>query len=159
MLEDWPSSSDVDIICKVAGLFICASTIIKFIASKYHTPAERLALITSLPESTTHERKSGINLLYTQVLEQAFCDVDPDEQELYSDFRAIVGAVVLLFNPLPVKTFSTLLGVADTPTTLLCSLHSVLKFPESRADPIGFSTNHSLTSSWTQDAARIKDSM
>ena len=159
MLEDWSSSSDVDIICKkVAGLFICISTIIKFIASKYHTPAERLALITSLPESTTHEGKSGINLLYTQGLEQAFCDVDPDEQELYSNFRAIVGAVVLVFNPLPVKTFSTLLGVADT-STILRSLHSVLKFPESRAGPILVFHNHSLTSSWTQDTARIEDSM
>ena len=155
LMEDWPSSSDIDIICKkVAGLFICASTIIKFIASKYHTPAERLALITSLPQSTAHEGKLGINLLYTQVLEQAFCDVDSDEQELYSQFRATVGAIVLVFNPLPIKALSTLLGMSNISITLR-SLHSVLKFPENKADPIH--VFHKSFPDFLLDPGRCKD--
>ena len=56
LTEDWPSSSEIDILCeKAAGLFIYASTVVKFVASRHHTPAARLALITSLPHSTTHE--------------------------------------------------------------------------------------------------------
>jgi len=155
LMEDWPSSSDIDIICKkVAGLFICASTIIKFIASKYHTPAERLALITSLPQSTAHEGKSGINLLYTQVLEQAFCDVDLDEEELYSHFRATVGAVILVFNPLSMKALSTLLGVSDI-SIALCSLHSVLKLPENKAEPV--QVFHKSFPDFLLDPGRCKD--
>ena len=155
LMEDSPSSSDIDVICKkVAGLFICASTIIKFIASKYHTPAERLALITSLPQSTVHEGKSGINLLYTQFLEQAFYDVDSDEQELYSHFRATVGAVVLVFNPLSMNALSTLLGVSDISITL-CSLHSVLKLPEDKAHPIY--VFHKSFPDFLLDPGRCKD--
>ena len=153
--EDWPSSFDIDILCKkVAGLFICASTITKFTASKYHTPAERLALITSLPQSTAHEGKSGINLLYTQILEQAFCDVDSDEQELYSNFRAAVGVVVLVFNPLPVKALSTLVGVSNI-STILRTLHSVLTFPDNKADPI--QVFHKSFPDFLPDPERCKD--
>ena len=134
--EDWPSPGDVDVLCKkAAGLFIYASTLVKFIASKYHTPTERLALITSLPYSTNHEGKLGINLLYTQVLEQAFCDMDLDEEEFYSNFQSVVGAVLLVFNPLQVKTLSALLRVSDISITLR-PLHSVLLIPDSETDPI-----------------------
>ena len=135
-VEDWPSTADVDILWeKAVGLFTYASTVIKFVASKYHTPTERLALTVSLPQSTIHEGKSGINLLYTQVLEQAFCDVDLDEPEFYPCFRSVVGAVVLVFNPLPMKALSTLLRMSNISITL-CSLHSVLLFPNNEGDPI-----------------------
>ena len=134
--EDWPSLHDIDILCKkAAGLFIYASTLVKFIGSKYHLPTERLALITSLPQSTFHEGKLGINLLYTQVLHQAFCDMDLDEQEFYSHFRSVIGAVLLVFNPLKVKTLSVLLRASDISITLH-PLHSVLLFPDNEADPI-----------------------
>ena len=104
LTEDWPSSYEINILCeKAAGLFIYASTVVKFVASLYHSPTKRLTLITSLPQSTTHEGKLGIDLLYTQVLRQAFDDADSDEQELYSCFRTVVGAVLLIFNPLPME--------------------------------------------------------
>jgi len=73
LTEDWPSSSDVEILGrKAAGFFIYASTVVKFIASDIDPPTERLSLITSLPESTADEGKSGVDQLYTKVLEQAF---------------------------------------------------------------------------------------
>ena len=59
--EDWPSSSDIRVLCKkAAGFFIYASTVVKFVTSENDRPAERLALVTSLPESTTEEGKSEI---------------------------------------------------------------------------------------------------
>jgi hypothetical protein len=125
-MEHWPSPSDIDSLCKkAAGLFVYASTVVKFIASRHHNPSERLALTISLPQSTTHEGKSGINLLYSQVLEQAFCDVDSDEQELYSHFKSVVGMVLLVFNPLPMTALSTLLRTSNI-STALHSLHSIL---------------------------------
>jgi hypothetical protein len=76
LMDDWPSSSDIEILCKkAAGFFIYASTVVKFVASEYDPPVERLALITSLPRSTIEEGKSGVDQLYIKVLEQAFRDM------------------------------------------------------------------------------------
>ena len=119
-MEDWPSTHDITILCKkAAGLFIYASTVAKFVASEYHTPTERLALIISLPQNTTHEGRLGIDLLYTQVLEQAFHDTD---QEFYSHLKSVVGAVLLVFNPLSVHTLSDLLRNCGTPSKVSSTL-------------------------------------
>ena len=73
LTEDWPSPSDVRILCKkAAGFFIYASTFVKFVASETDPLGEILALITSLLESTVEEGKSGVDQLYTKVLQQAF---------------------------------------------------------------------------------------
>ena len=153
--EDWPSPSGIDILCKkAAGLFIYASTVVKFITSRHHTPTERLNLIISLPQSTAREGKSEIDPLYTQILGQAFFGVELDEKELYSHFRSVVGVVLLVFNPLPVKALSTLLGISDISTTLH-SLHSVLLFPNNKADPI--QAFHKSFPDFLMDAERCKD--
>ena len=137
LTEDWPSSQDIDILCKkAAGFFIFASTVIKFVASQHHPPDERLALIVSLPQDTSHEGRSGIDLLYTQVLEQAFHDTD---QEFYSHLRSVVGAVLLVFNPLSVNTLSDLLGNCGVPSKMFSTLrplHSLLLVPNSMGEPI-----------------------
>ena len=143
--EDWPLTSDINILCeKAAGLFIYASTVIKFLASPYHQPSKRLATLVSLPQNTAHEGKSGIDSLYTEVLRHAYHNVgsdaqNPDNQEVYHRFRSVVGAVLLAFNPLSIKSLSSLLRDFDTPSdisTTLKSLHSLLLVPESIEDPI-----------------------
>ena len=135
-IEDWPSPSDIDVLCeKAAGFFIYASTVIKFVMSKKHIPTEQLNQIISLPQSTSHEGRSGIDLLYTQVLEQAVDDVGTDDKEPHSHFKTVVGAVLLVFNPLSVRALSDLLGVSGIPTTLR-SLHSLLLVPTNNAAPI-----------------------
>ena len=138
--EDWPDQHSVDILCrKAAGLFIYASTVIKFVSSNHHPPEERLALIVSLPEDTSHEGKLGVDPLYTHVLEQAFYDVDSNDHSLYSHFKSVVGAVVLVFNPLSIKTLSDLQGNHGTPSRIsycLRTLHSVLLVPENTESPV-----------------------
>ena len=135
LTEDWPSSSDIKILCrKAAGFFIYASTVIKFVMlSRTCPPNEQLNLIISLPQSTFHEGRSGIDILYTQVLEQALKDVYMDSVK--SRFRTVVGAVLLMFNPLSVETLSDLLGVPSVSSTVR-SLHSLLLVPTSKAAPI-----------------------
>ena len=135
---DWPSSSDIEILCKkAAGFFIYASTVVKFIDSKTHSPAERLALVTSLPQSTVEEGRLGVDPLYTKVLQQAFSDVRADKSQGYFHFRTIVGAVLLIFNPLSINDLSELLG-CDTHhiRSTVRSLHSLLLVPDSTEDPI-----------------------
>jgi len=109
--------------------------VIKFVTFKNRTPTEQLDRIVSLPQNTTHEGRSGIDLLYTQVLEQAIDDMDADAKEIYSHFRTVVGAVLLVFNPLSITALSDLLRMSSISTTLH-SLHSLLLIPEGAEDPI-----------------------
>jgi len=153
--QDWPSSSDITTLCKkAAGFFIYASTVVKLITSRSRTPTEQLDQIISLPQSTAHEGRSGIDLLYTQVLEQAVDDVDADAEEIYSRFRTVVGAVLLVLNPLSARGLSDLLGVSSILTTIY-SLHSLLLVPENTEGPI--QTFHKSFPDFLTDPARCKD--
>ena len=155
LTPDWPSSSDISTLCeKAAGFFIYASTVVKLITSRNHTLPEHLDRIISLPQSTAYEGRSGIDLLYTQVLEQVVDDVDSDTAEIYSRFRTVVGAVLLVLNPLSAKGLSDLLGVSGIPTTL-CSLHSLLLIPEDAEDPI--QAFHKSFPDFLTDPVRCKD--
>ena len=132
----WPSSPDIEILCeKAAGFFIYASTVVKIFTSKNHSLAWQLNQIVSLPQSTSREGRSGLDSLYTQALEQAVSDVGLDYEELHSCFRMVVGAVVLVFNPLSVRGLSDLLKVPGVSTTLH-SLHSLLLVPTDNVTPI-----------------------
>jgi len=134
---DWPSAQDINALCKkAAGLFIYASTVVKFVASQYNSPDERLVLIISLPQDTSHEGESGIDLLYTQVLGQAFCGMD---QGSHTHFKVVVGAVSLIFNPFSIKALYGLLGGYSTQSSIhsaLCALHSLLLVPDNIEDPV-----------------------
>jgi len=153
--EDWPNSSDIEILCKkAAGFFIYASTVVKFVTSKNHAPTKQLARIISLPQSTIHEGRSGIDLLYTQVLEQAVDDVDVDDEELHSCLKTIVGAVLLVFNPLSVRALSDLLDMSGISSTLR-SLHSLLLVPIDEAAPI--CVFHKSFPDFLMDHNRCKD--
>jgi len=153
--QDWPSPSDINTLCKkAAGLFIYASTIVKLFTSRNRTPTEHLDQIISLSHSTAHEGRSGIDLLYTQVLEQAVDDMDVDAEQVHSRFRTVVGAVLLVLNPLSARGLSDLLGVPTISTTIY-SLHSLLLVPEDPEDPI--QAFHKSFPDFLTDPLRCKD--
>jgi len=134
--EEWPTSADMNILLeKAAGLFIYASTVIKFVESENHLPTTRLSLVTSFPQSTFEEGRSGIDALYTQILEQAFHNIHMDDKGFYAHFRSRLGVVLLLLNPLPIKVLSNLMRASDIHTTFR-SLHSLLLIPKTMEDPI-----------------------
>jgi len=136
LTQDWPNPSDIIILCKkAAGFFIYASTVVKFVAFKNCAPTEQLDRIVSLPQDTTYEGRSGIDLLYTQVLEHTVANVGTNAKETYPHFKTVVGAVLLVFNPLSMTALSDLLGVSNISATLH-SLHSLLLVPENMEDPI-----------------------
>ena len=138
--EGWPSPHSIDILCKkAAGFFIYASTVVKFISSRHYPLDERLDLIVLLPQDTSHEARLGIDLLCAQVLRQAFHDVDPHDRRLYSHFKSVVGAVVLIFQPLSINSLSDLFRNHGTPSRIsssLGTLYSVLLVPDSREKPV-----------------------
>ena len=138
--EDWPGPHYIDILCrKAGGLFIYAATVVKFVSSRHYPPDHRLALIVLRQKDTSHEGRSGIDLLYTQVLEQASHDVDSDDHEFYSRFKSVVGAVVLISHPLSINSLSHLLTNYGTPSEIsssLRTLHSVLLVPDTIEQPL-----------------------
>jgi hypothetical protein len=155
LTEEWPSPSDIEILCKkAAGLFIYASTVVKFIASEIDLPTEMLTLITSLPQSTANEGMHGVDQLYITVLEQAFQDLRKDDSQRYSRFKTVVGAVLLVVNPLSVKALSDLLGLPGTSTTLR-PLHSLLLIPDSTEIPVCI--YHKSFPDFLMDPERCKD--
>ena len=155
--EDWPSSSDIDVLCrKAAGLFVYASTVVKFVGSRPRTPSQQLEQIISHPQNTAFEGRAGVDLLYTQILEQAAADVDTvqDDAEIHSRFKTVVGAVVVVYNPLSAKALSDLLKLPNVRSTLY-SLHSLVLFPESPDDPI--CTFHKSFPDFLMDPNRCKN--
>ena len=122
----WPCESEIMALTKKSsGLFIFASTLVRFIESEYHEPHKRLQLILYKANSTMYEGRAGIDSLYSQILLHAFSGIS--EQEVFDNVRRVLGAVVLAFNPLSRWELSILLGI---PTTLISTtlrhLHSVI---------------------------------
>jgi len=156
---DWPSQSDVEVLCKkAAGFFIYASTVVKFVASENHPLPERLTLITSLPQTTTEEGKSGVDQLYIKVLKHAFQNIQSDDVQFYTCLRSILGTIVLIFNPLSIKGLSELLKRGHTSESILStirSLHSVLLVPDNKEDPI--LTFHKSFPDFLTDPKRCED--
>jgi len=154
---DWPSSSDIKILCeKAAGFFIYASTVVKFVASENNLPTERLALITSLPQSTTEEGRTGVDQLYITVLEQAFYGVNTGNSQRYLHFQAVVGTLLLLHNPLSIEGLSGLLRQHTSYIrNTVRPLHSLLLVPDGAEDPIR--TFHKSLPDFLTDPERCKD--
>ena len=148
----WPSDRDVaTILKKTSGLFIIASVIIRFIDSPYASPQECLKLIVDLPDSTIYEGKSGIDVVYHQILSASFRDANESDPDFLGQLHLVVGSIVLALKPLPRASLAELLEM--TPEKIwhiLTHLHSVLIVPESESDPIrilhksfaDFITNH-----------------
>ena len=136
LTDSWPCEEDLTTLTKKSsGLFIFASTLARFIESEYHEPIEQLRLIVNSPNSTTHEGRAGIDPLYTQVLEHAFSDVK--DTAAFANFRRVVGAVILAFNPLSRTQIAKLLDINPSliPATLQ-HLHSVLLIPNDGSEDI-----------------------
>ena len=125
----WPCDQDLTTLTKKSsGLFIFASTLVRFTEAEYHIPKTRLQLIITSSDSTVHEGREGIDLLYTKILEHAF--LGTKDATVFEDLRKILGTVALAFNPLSCEGISKILGV-EVPliANTLRHLHSVLLVP------------------------------
>ena len=85
-------------------------------------------------------------------------DQNPDNQEVYHRFRSVVGAVLLAFNPLSMRSLSHLLQDFNTPSdisTALDPLHSLLLVPEDVEDSIH--VLHKSFPDFLMDSKRCQD--
>ena len=153
--DPWPCDEDLTTLTKKSsGLFIFASTLVRFIESEYHDPNEQLQLIIASPDSTTHEGRAGIDLLYTQILANAFSDAK--DTSLFPNVRRVLGAVVVAFNPLSRVQIAGILGA--NPSLIARSLrhlHSVLLVPKDDSKEIR--VFHKSFPDFLQDRDRCSD--
>jgi len=140
-LGRWPSDEQIDLLCsRAAGLFVYAAVTVKYLHSDIHLPEHRLDVIVQLPECTAPRGKTRIKLkttldsLYTSILQTAFSEGHP---EVYSRVRSIIGAVVLLVNPLPPSAIATLVGLDLREILLfLTPVQSLLTLGEDFTQPV-----------------------
>jgi hypothetical protein len=102
------------------------------------------------------EGRCGIDQLYTQVLQHVSLNVGVDDAVFYSNFRSVVGAVVLLFNPLSVAALSELLGISDV-SIALRSLHSLLVIPPDQSGKLPVRVLHKSFPDFLTDPLRCTD--
>ena len=153
----WPCENDIKVLTKKSsGLFIFASTLVRFIESKHHGPNERLQLILSEENSTMHEGRAGIDSLYSQILNHAFSDIS--EAEVFDNMRHVLGTIILAFNPLSRREISTILGIPTTHVlTTLRHLHSIILVPSDDSKEIRIF--HKSFPDFLQDQHRCTDPM
>jgi hypothetical protein len=153
--DPWPHDNEIKALTKKSsGLFIFASTLVRFVASEHHEPNERLQLVLSKGSGTTHEGRTGIDSLYSQVLLHAFSDVR--EPAVFANVRGVLGAIVLAFVPLSRRELSRILQIpASTIRTTLRHLHSVVLVPDDETKEIR--VFHKSFPDFLQDEGRCAD--
>ena len=141
-LERWPTDEEVEHLCeRAAGLFVYAVATIKFIDKRGTNPRKQLNLLLQSPGSSAREAKAKfrtnttLDSLYTSILLEAFGDDnDPDNDP---NVRSVVGAVLLVANPLSPSTIATLLDFdVDDVFPLLSSAQSLLILQEDTNSPV-----------------------
>lgn len=99
----WPGEDAIrDLTGKSSGLFVWASTAVKFING--HDPQKRVLRL--LQDDRDQLAESGLDALYRTALESVGMWEDPDFVE---DFRAIFGMILFLRNPLSTSAIDKLL--------------------------------------------------
>jgi hypothetical protein len=153
--DPWPRDDEIEALTKKSsGLFIFASTLVRFIESEHYEPDERLKLVLSEGSGTMHEGRTGIDSLYSQVLRHAFSD--DHEPVVFDNLRRVLGAIVLAFNPLSRKEISTILGLSTSLiSTTLRHLHSIILVPADETKEIRIF--HKSFPDFLQDSGRCTD--
>ncbi|KAF2177552.1 vegetative incompatibility protein HET-E-1 [Zopfia rhizophila CBS 207.26] len=133
---DWPSRDQIRALVELAvPLFIFAATACRYIADRRDNPKKRLEVVLQYQSAT---QVSKLDRTYLPILSQLFDDEDEaDKQRRTSEFRDIVGSIVVLESPLSISSLARLLQISKEDVRCrLDSLHSVLSIPDSEDVPV-----------------------
>ena len=139
--DGWPTDEQLDLLCeRAAGLFVYAVATLKFLDHAFTPPSKKLDIIIRAPENTTHEGKAKIrpsttlDSLYLSSFQDAFSGMDIEDDK---KVRLVIGAVVLVVNPLTPSAIATLVNLEKQEVTgLLQLIHSFLKLPDNPKSPV-----------------------
>lgn len=131
----WPSATNTNTLIKRSiPLFIAAVTLCRFLGDPNWRPNKRLEVILS----DQSRYITGMDSTYIPVLKHILSgDDEENSQQLASEFKEIVGVIVILANPLSVNSLSRL--IENDPDDVQCrleKLHSVLSVPEDLNKPV-----------------------
>ncbi|KAJ5253778.1 WD40 repeat-like protein [Penicillium chrysogenum] len=128
---DWPGDKTMDTLVEMSvPLFIFAATICRFVEEEYQVPEHRLDAILQNPKLTS---SSQMERIYLPILKHRV----ESSPVLKNEFQKIVGAIILLADPLSVHSLSGLIGMEErTLMALLDAFHSVLNIPRDSCTPV-----------------------
>ena len=117
----WPTDEDLSsLVNNTAGVFNFASTVVYFIIDGSDLPQSQLQKVL--------KHHDGLDPVYTQILSVAARN---------KDFDAVLGTLMLLAEPLPIKSLATLLRLDPVHILqALKGLQSILIIPEDDDNPI-----------------------
>ncbi|KAL7953652.1 hypothetical protein V8C34DRAFT_320712 [Trichoderma compactum] len=122
-------------------LFHCtffASTTCRFIADCKHSDPQRQLQRVLQYQTQTKGTRSRLDATYLPILAQQLGGLSNSEKaDVAEEFRAIVGTIIILANPLSITALSRMLDISkETISNRLEMLHSVLDMPSSLAMPV-----------------------
>jgi hypothetical protein len=133
----WASEQDIRrLVQKAGGLFIWAATACRFIRTGRRVLHTRISLAL---QGGVRSPERALDGIYTRVLKESICgDYNEEEKgELFENFRSIVGAIAILFEPLSAAALAMLLQTPKPKVEVtLGDLHSILEVAEHEACPI-----------------------
>jgi len=138
--ENWPGEEAIRrLVRKAAGLFIWAATASRFIdeGGNFFGP-DRLSDILEDDSSNT-EPEEELNNIYTKVLENSISSrlKQREKDKAYKILREALGAIVILFSPLPAPSLARMLHMPEQNVgAMLGGLHSILDIPKDPTRPV-----------------------
>jgi hypothetical protein len=127
--QPWPTERDLEtLVRRSSGLFIFASTLLKYVGDTSHNPSHRINEIVRVDGPSSPSAYAVLDLLYLQILSHA-CDIRA--------IKLTLGYIVCLFNPLPIEQIQILLNADRVDVPLIMEgLNSVLHTPEETEKPV-----------------------
>lgn len=126
----WPQEAEMMKLVELSGkLFVYAATVVAFLGSG--DAALRLRILLEQRGGSSWHK--GLDTLYLQVMKSALPTDDEGELELV---QAVIWTIVLLREPLSLRSLQSLLQSASNIKQTVLKLHSVLLIPESPDTPI-----------------------
>jgi len=130
---EWPGPEVVHTLVQMAvPLFIFAATVCRFIQESGCEPRQQLAQVLQYQSKTHQSEVDKLDATYRPVLDRLLVGSEAAKRSVVARFRPVVGSIVLLAEPLSIRSLARLLGISeDTVFHQLQPLHSVLRVPAS----------------------------
>ncbi|KAE8132446.1 hypothetical protein BDV38DRAFT_275126 [Aspergillus pseudotamarii] len=128
----WPGEERIEALAMIAcPLFIFAATMCRFVGDRHFDPDERLR------EFSASSTGSKMDNTYRPVLSQLLVKDTTDRNKLVKEFQKIIGVIILLANPLSLRSLAELLETPEHHISIYLDLfHSVLSIPSDPTLPI-----------------------
>lgn len=133
--DEWPGETKIQILIRMAiPLFIYAATMCRAFEDEAWAPTASLEGFLNHQD----EQSSQLSGTYLPVLDRILLGQgNRQKRQLVEEFQNIVGAVVILEDPLPIVPLAELLDVhQDTVRIRLNTLRSVIQVPEDREESV-----------------------